>query len=51
MVTAVMEFRDSCSLEKSYDKSRQPIKKERYHFVDKGSSSQNYGFFSTHIQM
>ena len=50
-VTAVMEFRDFCSLEKSYDKSRQHIKKERYHFVDKVSSSQSYGFFSSHIQM
>ena len=27
------------------------LKKERYHFVDKGSSSQSYGFFSSHIQM
>ena len=31
---------------KSYDQPRQHIKKQRHYFVDKGPSSQNYGFFS-----
>ena len=30
---------------KSYDKSRQYIKKQRHHFADKGLFSQSYGFF------
>ena len=30
---------------KSYDKPRQCIKKERYHFSDKAPYSQSYGFF------
>ena len=32
---------------KSYDKPRQYIKKQRYHFADKGLSSQSYGFSSS----
>ena len=35
----------------SYDKPRQYIKKERYHFVNKGPYSQIYGFSSSHIWM
>ena len=35
----------------SYDKPRQHIKKQRYHFGDKGLSSQNYGFSSSHVWM
>ena len=30
---------------KSYDQSRQLIKKQRHYFANKGPSSQNYGFF------
>ena len=30
---------------KSYDQSRQPIKKERHYFADRGPSIQSYGFF------
>ena len=30
--------------EKSHDKSRQHIKKQRYYFTNKGLSSQSYGF-------
>ena len=49
-----------CSLEikrllapwrKSYEKTRQFIKKQRHHFVDKDLSSQSYGFSSSHVQM
>ena len=34
---------------KSYDKPRHLIKKQRHHFADKGPSSQNYGFSSSHV--
>ena len=36
---------------KSYDKSRQCIKKQRHHFANKGLCSQSYGFSSSHVQM
>ena len=36
---------------KSYDKPRLHIKKQRYHFADKGPSSQSYGFSSSHVWM
>ena len=48
-VTAAMKLKDACSLEKSYDKHIQHIKKQRHHFVDKGPSSQSYGFSSSHV--
>ena len=35
----------------SYDQPRQHIKKQRYYFANKGSSSQSYGFFSSHVWM
>ena len=35
----------------SYDKSKQCIKKQRHHFVDKGTSSQSYGLAGSHIWM
>ena len=34
---------------KSYDKTRQHIKKQRYYFANKGPSSQGYGFSSGHV--
>ena len=33
----------------SYDQPRQHIKKQRHHFVNKGLSSQGYGFSSSHV--
>ena len=36
---------------KSYDKSRQCIKKQRHHFDKKGSYNQGYGFSSSHVWM
>ena len=36
---------------KNYDKSRQHIIKQRHYFADKGLSSQNYGFSSSHVWM
>ena len=35
----------------SYDQSRQHIQKQRYYFVNKGPSSQGYGFSSSHVRM
>ena len=36
---------------KSYDQPRQHIKKQRHYFSIKGSSSQSYGFSSSHVCM
>ena len=35
---------------KSYDQSRQHIKKQRHYFANKGPSSQIYGFSSRHVR-
>ena len=35
----------------SYDQPRQYIKKERHYLANKGLSSQNYGFSSSHVWM
>ena len=35
----------------SYDQLRQHIKKQRHYFANKGPSSQDYGFFSSHVWM
>ena len=35
----------------SCDKSKQCIKKQRYHFADKGLYSQSYDFFGSHVLM
>ena len=37
--------------QKSPDQPRQHIKKQRHYFADKGLSSQNYGFSSSHAWM
>ena len=51
---------DNCSHEikktltlwkESYDKSIQNIKKQRYHFTEKGLYSQSYVFSSSHVLM
>ena len=36
---------------KTYDQHRQHIKKQRHYFNNKGPSSQNYGFSSSHVWM
>ena len=36
---------------KRYDKPRQHIKKQRHHFSNKSTYSQNYGFSSSHAQL
>ena len=35
----------------SYDQLRQHIKKQRHYFANEGSSSQGYGFSSSHVWM
>ena len=46
MVTAAMKLKDACSLE---EKLRQHVKKQRHYFVNKGPSSQSYGFSSSRV--
>ena len=36
---------------KCYDEPRHYVKKQRHYFVNKGLSSQGYGFSSSHVQM
>ena len=49
VVTEVMKLKKTLALwKKSYDQPRQHIKK-RHYFANKGSSSQSYGFSSSHI--
>ena len=51
MVTTSMKLKEACFLKENYDKYGQHIKKQRHHFADKGSSSQSYGFSSSHVWM
>ena len=51
MVIAAMKLKDAYSLEGKYDQSRQHTEKQRHYFVNKGPSSQGYGFSSGHVQM
>ena len=43
------EIKTLAPWKKSYDRPRQPIKKQRYYFANKGPSSQSYGFSSSHV--
>ena len=49
MVIAPMKLKDTYSLEGKYDQPRQHIKKQRHYFVNKGPSSQGYGFSCGHV--
>ena len=49
MVTAAMKLKEAYSLEGKYDQPRQYIEKQRHYFVNKGPSSQGYGFSSGHV--
>ena len=51
MVIAAMKLKDAYSLEGKYGQHRQHIKKQRRDFVNKGPSSQGYGFSSGHVWM
>ena len=45
------EIKTLAPWKKSYDQSRQHIKKQRHYFADKWPSSQSYGFSSSHKWM
>ena len=49
MVTAAMKLKDFYSLEGKFWKPRKHIKKQRHYFVNRGPSSQDYGFPSSHV--
>ena len=51
MVTAALKLKDAYPWKKSYDQLGQHIKKQRHYFVNKGPSSQVYGFSSSHVWM
>ena len=51
MMTAAMKLKDACYLEESYNQYRHHIKKQRHYFANKCPSSENYGFFSSHVWM
>ena len=44
MVIATMKLKTLTPWKESYDQPRQHIKKQRHYFVNKGLSSQGYGF-------
>ena len=44
MVTAAMKLKTLTPWKESHDQPRQNIKKQRHYFVNKGLSSQIYGF-------
>ena len=51
MLTAAMKLKMLSPWKKSYDQPRQHNKKQRHYLADKGLSSQNYGFSSSHVLM
>ena len=51
MVTTAVKLKDSYSLEGKLWPTRQHIKKQRHYFVNKGLSSEGYGFSRSHIWM
>ena len=50
MVSAAMKLKDT-PWKESYGQLRQHIEKQRHYFVNKGPSSQGYGFSSGHVWM
>jgi len=50
MVIAAMKLKDTPWRE-NYDQPRQHIKKQRHYLINKGLSSQGYGFSSGHVWM
>ena len=49
IVTEAMNLKMLAPWKKSYDLSRQHIKKQRHYFANEGPSSQSYGFSSSHV--
>ena len=50
-VIAAMKLKMLTPWKECYDQPRQYIKKQRHYFVNKGPSSQGYGFSCGHIWM
>ena len=50
MVIAAMKLKDT-SWRESYDQPREHIEKQRHYIVNKGLSSQGYGFSSSGVRM
>ena len=44
-----MKLKDTCSLEEKLWPTRQHIKKQTHYILNKGLSSQGYGFYSSHV--
>ena len=51
MVTAAMKLKTLTPWKKSYNQTKQHIKKQIHYFVNKGLSSQGYSFFNGHVWM
>ena len=51
MVSEALKLKDTYSLKGKLCQPRQYIKKKRHYFVNKGASSQCYGFSSSHVCM
>ena len=51
MVITAMKLKTLTPWKQSYDQTRQHVKKQRHYFVNKGPSSQSYGFSSGHVWM
>ena len=51
MITAAMNLKTLTPWKKNFDKPRHHTKKQRHYFVNKGPSSQGYGFSSSHVWM
>ena len=51
MITASMKLKLLAPWQKSYDKTRQHIKRQRHHFADQGPSSQSCGFSSSCVDV
>ena len=45
------EIKRLIAWKESYDQTTQHVKKQRHYFVNKGPSSQGYGFSSGHVWM
>ena len=45
-----MKLKDACSWKKNYDQSRQPVKKQRHYFANKGLPSQSCDFSRSHFE-
>ena len=51
MVTADMKLKDTYSFEEKFWPTYKVINKQRHYFINKGLSSQSYGFSSSNVWM